>query len=259
MSFKREGDDFSLLNNLKRRRISELLVCHIPEDEALLLKNGRYACTICHHKPIFDTIDMLSLHRKGKKHLTNLTQHLEKQQELKLLKKNKELNLENGNIHLINNLVKPKTKNYHQLLKAKPYGRKIKIDIPLKVKDVKTSSTETIQTAKPCSTNSLIRTYIKNISKKKEFSKVVEKARINSIGPSKTIDLPIIENKKEDNSNQSSKSETQELNDKKKIQQMEFYLKARSSGWKKDQTGKWIKEEGVEFDSDEEPPVDNFS
>ncbi|XP_067127987.1 sodium channel modifier 1-like [Centruroides vittatus] len=248
MSFKRDGDDISLLNNLKRRRISELLVCHIPEDEALLLKNGRYACTICHHKPIFDTIDMLAIHRKGKKHLTYLTHHLETQQKLKL----------KSNAISLNDPVKKKQSKQHQLLKAKPYGRKLKIDIPLQKKDVQNSA-DILQTTNPCSTNALIKSYIKNLSRKKEFSKAVEKTRINSLGPKKSEKIHNTENKKEEKVNPSNETETQQPYDEKKMQQIEFYLKARSSGWKKDKTGKWIKEEGVEFDSDEEPPDDNLS
>ena len=28
----------------------------------------RYACTVCGHRPVFDTVDMLAIHRQGKKH-----------------------------------------------------------------------------------------------------------------------------------------------------------------------------------------------
>lgn len=76
MAFKREGTDTSLLQDLQRRRVSEILAGHIPEDEALLLKNGKYACTLCQHRPVLDTIEMLAIHRKGKRHLTSLTRHL---------------------------------------------------------------------------------------------------------------------------------------------------------------------------------------
>ena len=41
MSFKRDGDDANLLKNLQHRRVSEILGDHIPDDEALLLSNGR--------------------------------------------------------------------------------------------------------------------------------------------------------------------------------------------------------------------------
>uniref|UniRef100_A0A8C6QJN7 Sodium channel modifier 1 n=1 Tax=Nannospalax galili TaxID=1026970 RepID=A0A8C6QJN7_NANGA len=72
MSFKREGDDWSQLNVLKKRRVGDLLASYIPEDEALMLRDGRFACAICPHRPVLDTLAMLTAHRSGKKHLSSL-------------------------------------------------------------------------------------------------------------------------------------------------------------------------------------------
>ncbi|XP_053770795.1 sodium channel modifier 1 isoform X5 [Desmodus rotundus] len=72
MSFKREGDDWSQLNVLKKRRVGDLLASYIPEDEALMLRDGRFACAICPHRPVLDTLTMLTAHRAGKKHLSSL-------------------------------------------------------------------------------------------------------------------------------------------------------------------------------------------
>lgn len=69
MSFKRDGNDQSQLNILKKRRVADLLSNFIPEDEAALMKNGRYTCLVCSYRPVFDTVDMLTVHRKGKRHL----------------------------------------------------------------------------------------------------------------------------------------------------------------------------------------------
>lgn len=86
MSFKRDGNDSSLLNCLKRRRVGDLLSSFIPSDEASLLKNGRYHCKVCHQGFVFDTLETLAQHRKGKKHLENLSDFLErKQKSLQLL------------------------------------------------------------------------------------------------------------------------------------------------------------------------------
>ncbi|KAK4807640.1 hypothetical protein QYF61_015986 [Mycteria americana] len=71
MSFKREGDDPSQLGVLQKRRVADLLANYIPEDEALLLRSGRYACTVCAHRPVFDTLDVLTVHRAGKKHTSS--------------------------------------------------------------------------------------------------------------------------------------------------------------------------------------------
>uniref|UniRef100_H9GLE9 Sodium channel modifier 1 n=1 Tax=Anolis carolinensis TaxID=28377 RepID=H9GLE9_ANOCA len=53
----------------QKRRVADLLANYIPEDEALLLRDGRYSCSVCFHRPVFDTLDMLTVHRSGKKHL----------------------------------------------------------------------------------------------------------------------------------------------------------------------------------------------
>uniref|UniRef100_A0A8D2KQZ3 Sodium channel modifier 1 acidic C-terminal domain-containing protein n=1 Tax=Varanus komodoensis TaxID=61221 RepID=A0A8D2KQZ3_VARKO len=39
-----------------------------------------------------------------------------------------------------------------------------------------------------------------------------------------------------------------------KRQALEHYLRLKSSGWVQDGSGKWVKDENVEFDSDEEEP-----
>uniref|UniRef100_A0A8C9G6Q2 Sodium channel modifier 1 n=1 Tax=Pavo cristatus TaxID=9049 RepID=A0A8C9G6Q2_PAVCR len=72
MSFKRDGDDAGQLAVLQRRRVAELLANYIPEDEALLLRSGRYACTVCPHRPVFDTLEVLAVHRAGRKHVGSL-------------------------------------------------------------------------------------------------------------------------------------------------------------------------------------------
>ncbi|XP_072162824.1 uncharacterized protein [Diadema setosum] len=85
MSFKRDGNDGSQLNLLKKRRVAELLANDIPDDEAILMSNGRYACTVCHYRPVFDTVDMLTVHRSGKKHQHATENHFRKKRELAML------------------------------------------------------------------------------------------------------------------------------------------------------------------------------
>ncbi|NWS63933.1 SCNM1 protein, partial [Chunga burmeisteri] len=70
-SSRHRGDERSAspLDLPQKRRVADLLANYIPEDEALLLRSGRYACTVCAHRPIFDTLDVLTVHRAGKKHM----------------------------------------------------------------------------------------------------------------------------------------------------------------------------------------------
>jgi len=88
MSFKSacNGTSNDLLKSLESQRIKELLGIQIPENEAKLLSNGRLTCLICIQRPIFDTINVLSIHRKGKKHLSELSKYLERKEELELMK-----------------------------------------------------------------------------------------------------------------------------------------------------------------------------
>ncbi|NXK44308.1 SCNM1 protein, partial [Chauna torquata] len=65
----RDKRSCSLLAPSQKRRVADLLANYIPEDEALLLRSGRYACTVCAHRPVFDTLEVLVVHRAGRKHL----------------------------------------------------------------------------------------------------------------------------------------------------------------------------------------------
>ncbi|KAK6973678.1 sodium channel modifier 1-like isoform X1 [Biomphalaria glabrata] len=140
MSFKREGNDSCLLNTLRKRRIKELFSEDIPEDEAKLLSNGRFACLVCHHKPIFDTVSMLSIHRKGKKHLFDNEIYLNKKRELMHLinARKHEQYLKDGTT-----LIKMSEPKHTSILSSQPYDPRVK---KLKLKndhEVSTSLTNT--------------------------------------------------------------------------------------------------------------------
>nr|XP_054757862.1 uncharacterized protein LOC129263977 [Lytechinus pictus] len=131
MSFKREGDDVSQLNLLKKRRVAELLAKDIPDDEAMLMSNGRYACTVCHYKPVFDTVDMLTVHRAGKKHQHATENHFAKKRELALLvrKRRQEEEIKRASQKGTNQetepsplLLKVEAAKRHTLLKEAPYN-----------------------------------------------------------------------------------------------------------------------------------------
>ncbi|XP_030848545.1 sodium channel modifier 1-like [Strongylocentrotus purpuratus] len=131
MSFKRDGDDGSQLNLLKKRRVAELLAKDIPDDEAILMRSGRYACTVCHYRPVFDTVDMLSVHRAGKKHQHATDNHFAKKRELALLvqKRRMEAELKKGSLKGRDEEAEPspllqkvEAAKRHTLLKEAPYN-----------------------------------------------------------------------------------------------------------------------------------------
>ncbi|XP_041365979.1 uncharacterized protein LOC121380985 [Gigantopelta aegis] len=102
MSFKREGNDKHLLNILRQRRIKDLLADDIPQDEATLLSNGRLACTVCSSRPVFDTVNMLTIHRHGKKHIASMLHKEREKQELKnlIIKRKHEQFLKDGTTNI---------------------------------------------------------------------------------------------------------------------------------------------------------------
>ncbi|CAJ0965717.1 unnamed protein product [Ranitomeya imitator] len=256
MSFKREGDDSSQLNVLKKRRVADLLASYIPEDEALLLKNGTYACTVCHHRPVFDTVDMLTVHRKGKKHTACLQRFYGKKaahrNEVQKRQHEQYVRAEEAGEQLPAPLLEQTRKiTQHALLKAAPYnscctrhrpeevrrkGRSsevggstqaissLPINSPVCVqRDQPKTLAETSLPEPSSSTGSCRQSHLKKEGKNKKLRKSLEKGEDAAHDP-----------------------------ERRRV--MEHYLSLRSSGWIPDGTGKWVKDENVEFDSDEEEP-----
>ena len=44
----------------------------LDADVTILYLLNRYACLVCRHRPTFDTIAMLSVHRSGQKHIRGM-------------------------------------------------------------------------------------------------------------------------------------------------------------------------------------------
>ncbi|XP_069074586.1 sodium channel modifier 1 isoform X1 [Pleurodeles waltl] len=276
MSFKREGDDGSQLNVLKKRRVADLLASFIPEDEAILLKNGSYACTVCFYRPVFDTLDMLTVHRRGKKHVACLQKHYGKKRELKnqIQKRQHEdfvraeetgQKLETGPAPL---LAQTRKITHHALLKAAPYnscsGRN-RTESRSQGEETPEPLVTPWVTCEPGHSSQLERkpwepakryTQEKSDVRETTSSPAAEERTcthpllVGTVGPSGSLGQRPHKTKRK---NQQRAAQT-DAGDAEKTRAMEHYLQLRSSGWIPDGTGKWIKDEGVEFDSDEEEP-----
>ncbi|CAL4123836.1 unnamed protein product, partial [Meganyctiphanes norvegica] len=183
MSFKREGDDYSILRHLREQRVAELLADHIPEDEASLLKNGRYTCLVCHHRPIFDTVTVLSQHRSGKKHSFYLSKFLSKKHELDLLieKRRHEMYMTTGKTDIPiakstesnssdvqSSLLKTSQNSSTKISRSTPYSRKQTIAFNLK---------DVLTTKKPQEAASQVKNYLKHTSRKRDFTEAVNEQK----------------------------------------------------------------------------------
>ncbi|KAG7234018.1 hypothetical protein INR49_006264 [Caranx melampygus] len=220
MSFKREGDDKSQLNILKKRRVADLLSNFIPEDEAALMKNGRYTCLVCSYRPVFDTVDMLTVHRKGKRHLEEQTRKL----------------------------------THHALLKTVPYNSCHR----------KTSTKSGKGPTPSGSTSSKTPSEQEHTHWRAGASDIVSPSSAHAAGKvcdGKSFVLnPRPDPNKEPHPPKDVKGSELKVEQEaepitaQRRKELEHYLKLKSDGWVQDRSGQWIKDENVEFDSDEEEP-----
>ncbi|XP_054269113.1 sodium channel modifier 1-like [Macrosteles quadrilineatus] len=245
MSFKRDGDDKSLLKNLNDERVRELLGNHVPQDEAKLLSNGRLTCLICIHRPIFDTISMLANHRRGKRHLFELSKHIKCKEEAE-----RKVILEKEKKSLLG--CKRVEAKHVGLLK---YQRKQILDIGKASRTKLSVRSGLNDTDNQVSTS--VKHYLKKMTRKTSLEKVVERNRENyGIDLQKNSHESCLQERLTDSKPVTTQSaESTAL--RSEIQ--EYETKLRMSGWIKDATGKWIKDPNVEFDSDEDdippPPI----
>ncbi|XP_046674065.1 sodium channel modifier 1-like [Homalodisca vitripennis] len=247
MSFKRDGDDTNLLQNLNHQRVKELLSNHIPQDEAKLLSNGRLACMICLHRPVFDTINMLSMHRRGKRHLYELSKHIQCQERsvIKGLWKIHPLAKMSGDKTDLTSVTE--LGQAARSVRPHRFRRKPILEILPPARDA------SLKEADPKSASVTVRHYLKSMSRKSSLDQVVEKSRENygeglqtsqpqpqhcvAAEPEQSVEKPVVPSSKPS---------------------QDYEVKLRMSGWIKDSLGNWIKDPNVEFDSDEEeapPPL----
>ncbi|XP_019719371.1 sodium channel modifier 1 isoform X2 [Hippocampus comes] len=236
MSFKREGNDKSQLNILKKRRVADLLSNFIPEDEATLLSNGRYTCLVCNYRPVFDTVDMLTVHRKGKRHLEGLKAFYGRKAQLKHeITKRKQENLieaedqrQEGSSSAAPLLARTRKLTHHALLRTAPYNS-CHQRIRKTVKGPGNSRSPLDLVASPCG--------------------ATESADVSS--------MPGSDQSHSSNTTGGrppSATPASEPMSAQRRRELEHYLKLKSDGWLQDTSGRWVKDGDVEFDSDEDEP-----
>lgn len=262
MSFKREGNDSSQLNILKKRRVADLLSNFIPEDEAALMKNGRYTCLVCSYRPVFDTVDMLTVHRKGRRHLEGLKWFYGKkttlQNELEKRRHHNYVQAEEGKQEEAKAaplLAQTRSITHHALLKSIPYSSCHK---KISLKSEKGSASSGLD----------CQTFIPPTNKSSALNPAPSAEMVGGVRK-ETRSLPDYCCSTKDHQTQPQAQKKQEAVRKKsrptipldpepisaqRRRELDHYLKLKSSGWLQDKNGSWVKDENVEFDSDEDQP-----
>ncbi|KAM8870920.1 sodium channel modifier 1 [Spinachia spinachia] len=245
MSFKREGDDKSQLNVLQKRRVADLLSNFIPEDEAALMSNGRYSCVVCSYRPVFDTVDTLTVHRNGKRHLEGLKAFYGKKARLKneRTKRHHEDSVQAEDTRQEPSCSAPlleRTRRLtrHALLKTAPYNS-------CHAKTSTKSEKGPPNTGTEFSLNACNKTASEQ--QKAEDSKISSlstSAAGEGAPPSEDLHGP-----------EGAMPQEEEPLPAHRRRELQHYLKLKSDGWLKDRGGRWVRDENVEFDSDEEEPT----
>ncbi|XP_008295830.1 sodium channel modifier 1 [Stegastes partitus] len=244
MSFKREGDDKSQLNILKKRRVADLLSNFIPEDEAALMKNGRYTCLVCSYRPVFDTVDMLTVHRKGKRHLEGLKGFYGKKARLKneITKRQHEnfIQTEDSRQEPSSSaplLAQTRRLTHHALLKTVPYNSCHRKTSTKSEKGAASTSSDPSGDKMP------------SAYWKPEASHSLSSSSSSDCKTANEESLP------SEDTTEAAVTQKEEPMTAERKRELEHYLKLKSDGWLRDPSGRWIKDENVEFDSDEEEPA----
>ncbi|KAL1115818.1 hypothetical protein AAG570_006108 [Ranatra chinensis] len=165
------------------QRVTDLLESYIPDEEAKLLSNGRFTCLVCDHRPIFDTIKMLAIHRKGKRHLQELSKYIKRKSylELETLKK-EQLGMiaaedEPNRSDEPNPPILPSgNSDYFSVKLKRKFSRRKALEIPTFIDEIETKKSH--QVPSPSlgpSSASQVRHYLKQLPRKVSFKKTVEK------------------------------------------------------------------------------------
>ncbi|XP_066842065.1 sodium channel modifier 1 isoform X1 [Anser cygnoides] len=252
MSFKRDGDEPGQLAALQKRRVAELLANYIPEDEALLLRSGRYACTVCAHRPVFDTLEVLAVHRAGRKHLGSLQrcygserwrEDAAQEQRHEELVRVEVAGAQGSPAPLL-----ARTRRIAQsaLLKAAPYSsccrrtgaagsgaRGVRTQLGPSTAQAPSQEDRAAVEATPAA--------------------LLPGHRSRQAGALKAASTHAGQGRKGKAASSSPPSQPEALSPARR-QALERYLQLRSAGWIQDRSGKWVKDENAEFDSDEDEP-----
>ncbi|XP_075032328.1 sodium channel modifier 1 [Calonectris borealis] len=254
MSFKREGDDPGQLGVLQKRRVADLLANYIPEDEALLLRSGRYACTVCAHRPVFDTLDVLTVHRAGKKHTGSLQRFYGRKRSLQNAAQKRrheeEVQAEEAGAQGSPAPLLARTRRIARsaLLKAAPYSSCCR-RTGAEGSSSRAGAMQTEPSAAPTppepswkggeAVDTSPAAMLPGHRGRRAGAPKAAPARTQRGGKGKA--------------SSSALSQPETLSPERR-RALERYLQLRSAGWIQDRSGKWVKDENAEFDSDEDEP-----
>ncbi|XP_035202574.1 sodium channel modifier 1 [Oxyura jamaicensis] len=211
----------------------------------------RYACTVCAHRPVFDTLEVLAVHRAGRKHLDSLQRCYgsERWREDTVREQRHEelVGVEVAGAQGSPAPLLARTRRIAQsaLLKAAPYSSCCRRT------GAAGSAARGARTQPGPST-------AQAPSQDRDAVEATPAAllpghRSRQAGALKAASTHPSRGRKGKAASSSPPSQPEALSPARR-QALERYLQLRSAGWIQDRSGKWVKDENAEFDSDEDEP-----
>ncbi|XP_059232095.1 sodium channel modifier 1 isoform X2 [Mustela nigripes] len=193
-----------------------------------MLRDGRFACAICPHRPVLDTLAMLTAHRAGKKHLSSLQLFYGKKQPGKGMEQS------------------PRQQNELRLSETK-------VEAPLLTQTRLT--TQSALHRAPDYNSCCRRKYRPETPRPSVSHSPLPPPEVEPKGGKITRDWPTGQSPGTGpQAKESATVASPAPMSPTRRRALDHYLTLRSSGWIPDGQGRWVKDENVEFDSDEEEP-----
>ncbi|NXF57204.1 SCNM1 protein, partial [Ciccaba nigrolineata] len=210
----------------------------------------RYACTVCAHRPVFDTLDVLTVHRAGKKHMgskrtgwgappPSSPRCTPGQAPLSSLPSPQ------GSPAPL--LARTRRIARSALLKAAPYSSCCR----------RTGVEGSSSRAGGTQTGPSVAPTLLELSRKDGGAVEASPAAlptsmwVSAYAPK--VALARTQRGGKGKASSSGLSQAEALSPERR-RALERYLQLRSAGWIQDHSGKWVKDENAEFDSDEDEP-----
>uniref|UniRef100_A0A8C4GUJ8 Sodium channel modifier 1 n=1 Tax=Dicentrarchus labrax TaxID=13489 RepID=A0A8C4GUJ8_DICLA len=210
----------------------------------------RYACLVCSYCPMFDTVDTLTVHRNGKRHLEGLKAFYGKKARLRneITKRKHENYVQAEDTRQEPScsaplLAQTRMLTHHALLKTVPYNSCHRKTSTKSEKGPQSIGSDPSDNTSSCTA-----------SEQEEASQKTEGSH-SSLQSSSGCTTAKGSHPSEDiKGAQAAVTQEAEPITAQRRRELEHYLKLKSEGWLQDRSGKWVKDENVEFDSDDEEP-----
>ncbi|XP_023803801.1 sodium channel modifier 1-like, partial [Cyanistes caeruleus] len=222
-------------------------------DEALLLRDGRLACSLCPHRPVCDTLETLLLHRAGRKHLDSLHRCYSRPRCPQVSPQGPQVTPQEapGVALALQAPLLARTRRIARsaLLSSAPYNSRCRKQ-PTKSSSSRVGTIPKNSQRAPEPLGNPGNPENPENPENPQAEGVAKGRKAGRKGNSRNSEGP----KGNSRNSEGPKGNSRNSENPERLRILRHHLHLRSRGWLQDPAGNWIKDDNVEFDSDEEEP-----